>query len=132
MPFNATEEELRTFFKDCGAVENIRIIRDPQTHVGKGIAYVTFKEMSAFKAALKKTKSQFKDRELRIKKAAPSERVEKKQMKKKSLTQTNAERRLARKERQEMKKDDLREQDLNAIIKNVNVDEPDVEVIFWR
>jgi len=38
---------------------------------------------------------------------------------------------LARKERQEMKKDDMREEDLKAIIKNVNVDEPEVEVILF-
>jgi len=123
LPFNATEEEVRVFFKACGAIDNIRIIRDPQTHIGKGIAYVTFKDMDGFKASLKKTKSLFKDRELRIKKAAPSERVEKKQMKKKGHTQSNAERRLARKE---MKGDEMREQDMKAI-SNVVLEEPDVE-----
>ncbi len=30
-----------------------------------------------------------------------------------------------------MKKDDMREEDLKAIIKNVNVDEPEVEVILF-
>ena len=50
-------------------------------------------------------------------------------MKKKTATQSNAERRLARKE---MQADDLREQDMNAIIKNVSVDEPAVEVFFLK
>jgi nucleolar protein 12 len=90
--FAATEEELRKLFQKCGAIENIRIIRDPSTHVGKGIAYVTFKEKESFQNALKENGTEFKNRELRIKKAVPSKRLEKK--KKKVLNQQNAQRRL--------------------------------------
>jgi RNA recognition motif-containing protein len=38
-----TEEGLwRTFTKNAGKVENVRVVRDPKTRVGKGFAYVQF------------------------------------------------------------------------------------------
>ena len=58
--FHANEEDLRSHFKLCGAIDNIRIIRDPETHIGKGIAYVTFKDEDGFKNALIKNEEKFK------------------------------------------------------------------------
>jgi len=127
LPFNATEEELRTFFSDCGKMDNVRIVRDSATHVGKGIAYITFKDLLGFKAGLKKNNSTFKERELRIKKAAPTARVEKKQLKKKTQTQTNAERRLERKQNQEIRKEALKPQDMKALLDNAEIKEANVE-----
>jgi len=66
---------------------------------------------------------------LRIKKAAPTARVEKKQLKKKTQTQTNAERRLERKQNQEIRKEALKPQDMKALLDNAEIKEANVEVI---
>lgn len=42
MPFDAEEEELWEFFADCGAIDNVRLVRDKKTNIGKGIGYVQF------------------------------------------------------------------------------------------
>jgi len=42
LPFVAGEEEVREHFADCGKIENVRLIRDPKTHLGKGIGYIMF------------------------------------------------------------------------------------------
>ncbi|KAH6682169.1 nucleolar protein [Plectosphaerella plurivora] len=48
-----TEEGLwRTFTKNAGKVENVRVIRDPKTRVGKGFAYVQFYDENSVEAAL--------------------------------------------------------------------------------
>jgi len=67
--FTAKEEELRKLFDECGKVDMVRIIRDRDTHRGKGIAYVKFATVEGFLNGLKKNKTMYMDRELRIKKA---------------------------------------------------------------
>ena len=37
------EEPLRNHFEDCGEIENVRLIRDRKTQLGKGFGYVLFK-----------------------------------------------------------------------------------------
>lgn len=37
------DDHIWEVFEDCGAVENIRLIRDEKTGVGKGFGYVNFK-----------------------------------------------------------------------------------------
>ncbi|KAI9756158.1 MAG: hypothetical protein M4579_003971 [Chaenotheca gracillima] len=46
------EEGLWRQFAQAGPVESVRVIRDPKTRVGKGIAYVQFKDENAVEAAL--------------------------------------------------------------------------------
>ncbi len=41
-PMDVEEGLWRTFGKHAGKVENVRVVRDPTTRVGKGIAYVQF------------------------------------------------------------------------------------------
>lgn len=36
------EEPLRQHFDDCGKIENVRIVRDPKTLLGKGFGFVSF------------------------------------------------------------------------------------------
>jgi nucleolar protein 12 len=50
MPPQVSEEELIRAFSSgdaqpelAGAVEAVRVVRDPKTNIGKGIAYVLFK-----------------------------------------------------------------------------------------
>lgn len=45
--FSAIEEEsVRSHFTDCGEIDNVRIIRDRKTNLGKGFCYVLFKVSS--------------------------------------------------------------------------------------
>ncbi|KAI9819580.1 MAG: Nucleolar protein 12 [Pycnora praestabilis] len=46
------EEGLWRQFGKAGAVESVRVIRDPRTRVGKGIAYIQFIDPNAVEAAL--------------------------------------------------------------------------------
>ncbi|RVD82717.1 uncharacterized protein DFL_007132 [Arthrobotrys flagrans] len=42
LDFEAAEESLWKHFSTCGKVENVRLVRDAKTNVGKGFAYVQF------------------------------------------------------------------------------------------
>ncbi|KAL2645197.1 hypothetical protein R1flu_012784 [Riccia fluitans] len=70
LPFDAEEEELITLFQGNTPeleVEAVRVVRDPQTSAGKGIAYVCFKTKAGAGAALdKKEFIMFKNRHLRL------------------------------------------------------------------
>ncbi|KAI7875173.1 RNA-binding domain-containing protein [Lichtheimia hyalospora FSU 10163] len=52
LPFDAEEEELWEFFADCGAIDNVRLIRDKKTNIGKGIGYVQFTRRASVDLAL--------------------------------------------------------------------------------
>ncbi|CDS08395.1 hypothetical protein LRAMOSA09758 [Lichtheimia ramosa] len=52
LPFDAEEEELWEFFADCGAIDNVRLVRDKKTNIGKGIGYVQFTRRAAVDLAL--------------------------------------------------------------------------------
>lgn len=84
LDFEAEEEPLWVHFGSCGDVESVRIVRDAKTNVGKGFAYVQFKEAVSVEKALLlngkelKVGSQKKGRQLRITRArkmrAPKQR----------------------------------------------------------
>lgn len=40
LPFALEDEALRAKFENCGDIESVRIVRDKQTNIGKGM-YVT-------------------------------------------------------------------------------------------
>ena len=40
--FKASEEDVRSFFKDCGEVSNVRLVRDKTLNIGKGFGFVQF------------------------------------------------------------------------------------------
>lgn len=42
------EESVREHFSDCGEIENVRIVRDRRTCLGKGFGFLTFKVQSMF------------------------------------------------------------------------------------
>ena len=52
LPFILSEEELRSYFEDCGKIENIRLIRDSKTYLGKGIGYIMFSNKDEMAKAL--------------------------------------------------------------------------------
>lgn len=66
LPFQAEEEELWNIFKSCGPISHIRIVRDGRTGMGKGFAYVNFKDADSVQLALEMGKVMMKDRELRV------------------------------------------------------------------
>lgn len=83
LPWVVNEEELRSHFEDAGKILNVRVIRDKETFIGKGIAYIQFASTEDMKRALEtKNNTKFKGRDLRVKRATPTERREKKQEKK--------------------------------------------------
>lgn len=69
LPFNTDEEEIRKFFIECGTIDYIRMIIDPRTHNGKGIAYIKFREGTGYLNGLKQNMKQYRDRQIRVKKA---------------------------------------------------------------
>ncbi|TLS28186.1 hypothetical protein PpBr36_00150 [Pyricularia pennisetigena] len=52
VPMDVEEGLWRTFGKSAGKVENVRVVRDGVTRVGKGIAYVQFYDANSVEAAL--------------------------------------------------------------------------------
>ncbi|KAG0291965.1 Nucleolar protein 12 [Linnemannia gamsii] len=64
--FDAQEEDLWNFFKDSGDIENVRIIRDRKTNLGKGFAYVTFQDRGSVDVALRLHDTKMGTRKMRV------------------------------------------------------------------
>lgn len=100
-----SEEELRGQFESCGTIENIRLVRDPKTHLGKGIGYIMFSTKEEMIDCMTAKKSmRFKGRELRINRATEPKRREKKDKRQAAAQES-------RKELRQAKKDILAEDD---------------------
>lgn len=70
LAFEAEEEPLWRYFGDCGSIDYVRIVRDPKTNLGKGFAYIQFKDtMGVDKALLLNEKKMPEGRTLRIMRA---------------------------------------------------------------
>lgn len=70
LDFEEDEESLWRHFSSCGEIEYVRIIRDSKTNMGKGFAYVQFKDFPNVGKALllndKPLESNGKSRKLRV------------------------------------------------------------------
>ncbi|PVU99098.1 hypothetical protein BB560_005554 [Smittium megazygosporum] len=64
--FTEKEEQLISHFSSCGPIENVRIIRDPKSGLGKGFGYVQFKDKSSIPLALKLNESKISNRAIRV------------------------------------------------------------------
>lgn len=87
LPFITNEEDLRSHFDDLeeggSGIRNVRIIRDPKTFIGKGIAYIQFKNKELMRKAItEKHETRFNGRPIRVKKAVEAKRLEKKKQRK--------------------------------------------------
>ncbi|KAL1556348.1 RNA-binding protein 34 [Salvia divinorum] len=75
LPFD--DEEIYQLFSNIKnleiSVEAVRVIRDPGSSLGKGIAYVLFKTVDAANMALKKRNLWIRNRELRLSHAKPAD-----------------------------------------------------------
>ncbi|KAJ3683333.1 hypothetical protein LUZ60_013560 [Juncus effusus] len=79
LPFDVKDEELYSLF--CGvsnSVEAVRVIRDSETSIGKGIAYVLFKTREAANSIMRRRDLKIRDRVLRVTHAKISESAPKK------------------------------------------------------
>ncbi|KAF5735056.1 RNA recognition motif-containing family protein [Tripterygium wilfordii] len=70
LPFDVKDEDIYQLFSGNSGMETnieaIRVIRDPSTSLGKGIAYVLFKTREAANTVIKKRNLKLRDRELRL------------------------------------------------------------------
>ncbi|KAI8985314.1 hypothetical protein BDB01DRAFT_787589 [Pilobolus umbonatus] len=62
LPFDIDDEELWTFFKDCGEIDSVRVVRDQKTNVGKGFGYVQFKTRDCVDLALALSDKKLRDK----------------------------------------------------------------------
>ncbi len=68
MPFYIEEEEVREHFQPAGLIKSIRLIRDKDTHIGKGIGYIQFSAKEEMRKAINDFDgSKLKGRDLRVK-----------------------------------------------------------------
>ncbi|KAL6074983.1 RNA-binding protein 34 [Balamuthia mandrillaris] len=81
LPFDMEEEALRQHFADCGEIENVRLIRDKDTNLGKGFGYILFASKASVSLALALHNSKFQGREIRVFRALahPEKHKQKKQ-----------------------------------------------------
>ncbi|KAI8806424.1 hypothetical protein BJ742DRAFT_363851 [Cladochytrium replicatum] len=66
LSFDIADEPLWTHFSTCGTVENVRVVRDKKTNVGKGFAYVQFKDRASVGLALKLDETKIGERAVRV------------------------------------------------------------------
>ncbi|KAL3873562.1 hypothetical protein ACJMK2_036661 [Sinanodonta woodiana] len=66
IPFDIEEEAIRNHFHECGMIENVRVIRDRKTGLGKGFCYVLFQSKDSVSLALKLNNSVLQKRQLRV------------------------------------------------------------------
>lgn len=52
LPYNTTEEELRTMFAQAGTVESVEVIKDRETGNSKGFAFVTMASQAEAEKAI--------------------------------------------------------------------------------
>lgn len=78
LPFDVNEDEIRKHIEDCGAVVNVRIVRDRQTSIGKGICFVEFESKDSVGLAIKLNGYEFQGRKLRVTACFSKAKLEKK------------------------------------------------------
>ncbi|KAI9218416.1 hypothetical protein BC828DRAFT_417318 [Blastocladiella britannica] len=66
VPFDLEDEPLWEFFGQAGDVESVRVIRDRKVGLGKGFAYVQFKERASVPLAIKLHGTDFKGKPIRV------------------------------------------------------------------
>lgn len=70
IPFDATEEELRTLFKELGKIRQILIPKDRETGKSRGFAFVEFEDSSQMIEAIARfNKATFKERKITVSEA---------------------------------------------------------------
>ncbi|KAJ3017969.1 UNVERIFIED_CONTAM: Nucleolar protein 12, partial [Siphonaria sp. JEL0065] len=73
LSFDVAEEAIWEFFKDCGDIKNVRVVRDKKTNIGKGFGYVQFAEKQGVEVALKMDGKKLAGRDVRVTKCSKSQ-----------------------------------------------------------
>jgi len=74
LPFDATEEELKTLFSEAGEVKSVVLIKDKFSGQSKGFGFVEMENQEGMQKALATFQSySFKDRPLKVDVAKPKE-----------------------------------------------------------
>ena len=73
LSYHASNVEIKQFFDQYGAVDNVRMIRNPRTGRAKGFAFVTYLNIKDAKKALAANGKIFKHRTLVVRMAKPRE-----------------------------------------------------------
>jgi len=70
IPFDATEEELRTLFKELGKIKQVLIPKDRETGKSRGFAFVEFEDSSQMMEAIARfNNATFKERKITVSEA---------------------------------------------------------------
>lgn len=77
LSFDVTDEAVYGHFENCGLIDNVRVIRDNKTGVGKGFGYVQFKEVDSVALALKLDGSKMGERKIRVSRAVKKQKDKK-------------------------------------------------------
>ncbi|CAH1733253.1 unnamed protein product [Aphis gossypii] len=67
LPYSIQEDEIWDYFKDCGSISAVRIVRDNATGVSKGFGYVDFENKESVELAMQIQGKKVQNREIRIK-----------------------------------------------------------------
>eukprot|EP00794_Sanderia_malayensis_P012128 gene12128-13380_t len=66
LPFKIQEEQLWKHFEKCGNIDGVRVIRDQESGMGKGFAYVAFKKEESVTFALRMRNTELLGRRIRV------------------------------------------------------------------
>ena len=67
--FKTKEEDVRRLFSKCGDIENVRLIRDATTGMGKGFGYVNFSSEESVQLAVRLNQQEVEGRKVRVSRA---------------------------------------------------------------
>ena len=97
VPFDATEEEIRDIFKECGEIHHVRIPRDERGK-SRGVAYVTFVNEDDVALALQFNGADFRKEKITVERSNPA-RAEKLKRKKEEKENKKKGAKLAKKDK---------------------------------
>jgi len=66
LAFTTHEDDVRAVFEKCGPIEDVRLVRDSNTGIGRGIGYVNFTDKDSVETALKLNGTQVCGRSVRV------------------------------------------------------------------
>ncbi|XP_008418572.1 RNA-binding protein 34 [Poecilia reticulata] len=74
LAFDIKELAFRQHFEECGKVEGVRLVRDPNSGLGKGFGYVLFESADSVEVALSLDGSKLESRSIRVKRSVTKEK----------------------------------------------------------
>lgn len=75
LPFSVNENDLYEHFGNCGPIDSVRVVRDRDSGMGKGIAFLAFKDAQSMRNALAFNATKFAERELRVTRAVENKQL---------------------------------------------------------